>query len=79
MLCLCILAVFLGFNVHTKCLQAASPTWISKRPRSIYIAYVRCDADCQDPVHQRDESTVPFVAPGSVNVTQDKVERHPAG
>lgn len=50
-----------------------------ERPRSVHIAYVSCDADRQDPVHQRDEATVPLVAPGPVNVTQDKVERHPTG
>lgn len=52
---------------------------MSERPGSIHIAYVCCDADCQDAVHQGDEATVPLVAPGPVNVTQDEVERDPTG
>ena len=47
-------------------------------PGSIHIAYVSCDADYQDAVRQGDEATVPFAAPGPVNVAQEKVERHPA-
>lgn len=53
------------------------PTWIRERPGSIHIAYVCCDADCQDAVHQGDEATVPLVTPGPIHVTQDEVERDP--
>lgn len=52
---------------------------MSERPGSIHIAYVCCDADCQDAMYQGDQATVPLRAPGPVNVTQDKVERDPAG
>lgn len=55
------------------------PTGISERPGSIHIAYVCCDANCQDAVYQGDKTAVPLVAPGPVNVTQDKVERDPTG
>lgn len=53
------------------------PTWIRERPGSIHVAYVCCDADCQDAVHQGDEATVPLVTPGPIHVTQDEVERNP--
>lgn len=53
-------------------------TWISERPGSIHIAYVCCDAACQDAVQQGDKATVPLGAPRPVNVTQDEVERDPA-
>lgn len=53
-------------------------TWISEGPGSIHVAYVSCDADRQDAVHQGDKTTVPFIAPRPVNAAQDKVERHPA-
>lgn len=53
-------------------------TWISERPGSIHIAYVCCDAACQDAMQQGDKATVPLGAPQPVNVTQDEVERNPA-
>lgn len=53
-------------------------TWIGERPRSIHIAYVCCYADCQDAMHQGDQTTVPLIAPGAVHMTQYKVERDPA-
>ncbi len=52
---------------------------MSEGPGSVHVAYVRCDADRQDAVHQGDKATVPLVAPGPVNSTQDTVERDPAG
>lgn len=51
---------------------------MSERPGSIHIAYVCCDADGKDAVHQCDEATVPLRAPGSINMAQDEVERDPA-
>lgn len=55
------------------------PTWMSKRPGSIHIAYVCCDADSQDAMYQGDKAAVPLIGPGAVNITQDKVERGPEG
>lgn len=55
--------------------EGKRPTWMSEGPGSIHVAYVCCDADRQDAVHQGDEATVPLVAPGPINSTQDKVER----
>lgn len=60
-------------------IQQLCLTWISEGPGPVHVAYVRCDADCQDAVHQRDEATVPLVAAAAVDVAQDKVEGHPAG
>ena len=50
------------------------PTWIREGPGTIHIAYVCCNADYQDAVHQGDKATVPFIAPGPIDITQDEVE-----
>lgn len=61
-------------SVHT---GLRCPTWIGERPGPVHVANVSCDADGQDAVCQRDEATVPLVAPGPVQAAQDEVERNP--
>lgn len=54
-------------------------TWVTERPRSVHVADIGRDADGQDTMYQCDEATVPLIAPGSVDVTQEEVERDPTG
>lgn len=60
-------------------ISASVLTWVTERPGSVHVAYVRRDAHRQDAVQQGDEATVPLVAPGPVNAAQEEVKRGPEG